>query len=536
MLKKNIEFTQDQIAWLLIIIILIVAGVIRYSLIGVPFERDEGEYAYAGQLILKGIPPYKEVFNMKLPGIYYAYSLLLYIFGETHQGVHFGLIIINGITTIFVFLLARLFFSNTSSVFSAACFAYLSLLGSVQGLFANAEHFVLLFSVPGAFFLVRGVSERTIWRLFLSGLLFGIGFLIKQHGAAFCVFGAVYLVCFNISASDYRYNRFFRDFLLYGIGVILTYVLICVAMATQGVFDEFWFWTVEYAMTYITQVSLIDALLVFNSNSRDIILSAPFIWLVIGLGFFLLLSKKTSQGQKKFLFLFLLFSFLSICPGFFFRPHYFILLLPSVCLVASLSMDVLPSFFNDSQKNYKWSIVITALIVFAFGYSIYTQRKYLFFMNSSQISRSIYGLNPFIESIAIAEYIRNNSRDEDKIAILGSEPQIMFYAKRQSASGHIYMYPLMEKHEYSLKMQKKFIEDIEANKPKFIVFVNIPTSWLASKESNMEILDWFKHYSKNKTKIVGLIDIFSNYTHWNWGENAHLSPASKYYVVVYERQ
>jgi hypothetical protein len=41
---------------------------IRWCLRDMPLERDEGEYAYAGPLILQGIPPYQIAYNMKLPG------------------------------------------------------------------------------------------------------------------------------------------------------------------------------------------------------------------------------------------------------------------------------------------------------------------------------------------------------------------------------------------------------------------------------------------------------------------------------------
>jgi hypothetical protein len=37
-------------------------------------ERDEGEYAYAGQLMLQGIPPYQLAYTMKLPGPFAAYA------------------------------------------------------------------------------------------------------------------------------------------------------------------------------------------------------------------------------------------------------------------------------------------------------------------------------------------------------------------------------------------------------------------------------------------------------------------------------
>jgi hypothetical protein len=42
---------------------------IRWRLREMPLERDEGEYAYAGQLLLQGIPPYQLAYNMKFPGV-----------------------------------------------------------------------------------------------------------------------------------------------------------------------------------------------------------------------------------------------------------------------------------------------------------------------------------------------------------------------------------------------------------------------------------------------------------------------------------
>ncbi len=55
-----------EAAWIFLAVIvfgLVIA--IRIRLLGIPLERDEGEYAYAGQLMLQGIPPYKLAYNMK---------------------------------------------------------------------------------------------------------------------------------------------------------------------------------------------------------------------------------------------------------------------------------------------------------------------------------------------------------------------------------------------------------------------------------------------------------------------------------------
>ena len=51
---------------------LLVAVGVRVRLLDFPLCNDEGEYAYAGQLIREGIPPYQFACNMKMPGIYLA--------------------------------------------------------------------------------------------------------------------------------------------------------------------------------------------------------------------------------------------------------------------------------------------------------------------------------------------------------------------------------------------------------------------------------------------------------------------------------
>ena len=72
---------QRIISWFLLLGALIFSASVRYRLLAFPLDRDEGEYAYAGQLLLEGVPPYKFAYNMKLPGTYLAYAGLMAVFG-----------------------------------------------------------------------------------------------------------------------------------------------------------------------------------------------------------------------------------------------------------------------------------------------------------------------------------------------------------------------------------------------------------------------------------------------------------------------
>ena len=76
-------------------------------------------------------------------------------------------------------------------------------------------------------------------------------------------------------------------------------------------------------------------------------------------------------------------------------------------------------------------------------------------MNPMQASRVYVWESPFPEAIKIADYIRTHTAKDASIAVLGSEPEIPFYANRRSASGYIYMYGLMEPQPYAVNHAKR---------------------------------------------------------------------------------
>jgi hypothetical protein len=70
-------------------------------------ERDEGEYGYAGQLLLQGVAPYQLAYNMKFPAPTTPIAVSLALFGQTAWGIRVGLLLANAGTTLLLFLLAR---------------------------------------------------------------------------------------------------------------------------------------------------------------------------------------------------------------------------------------------------------------------------------------------------------------------------------------------------------------------------------------------------------------------------------------------
>ena len=71
-----------------------------------------------------------------------------------------------------------------------------------------------------------------------------------------------------------------------------------------------------------------------------------------------------------------------------------------------------------------------------------------------------------MEALEIADYIRARTSPSDRIGVLGSEPEIYFYANRISATGYVYVYGLMEQQRYSVRMQEEMIDELSSDQCK----------------------------------------------------------------------
>lgn len=148
------------IFWFLLTFIVGIFIFIRLRLLALPFESDEGEYAYAGQLILNGVPPYKEIYSMKFPGVYYFYSLFLWIFGNSSEAIRIGSLLVNLLSSFLIFKIGEQLRNRITAIFATIGFIALSAAPRFHGLIANTEHFVNLFVIAAAFCLILWIKSR----------------------------------------------------------------------------------------------------------------------------------------------------------------------------------------------------------------------------------------------------------------------------------------------------------------------------------------------------------------------------------------
>ncbi len=519
--------------WLLFGATLVAVTCARIRLLGLPLERDEGEYAYTGQLLLQGIPPYKLAYSMKFPGTAASYALLMSIFGDTTTGIHLGLIVINLVTVGLIFFLGRYLLSELAGLAAAAAYGVISLMPYVLAQAAHATHFVVLPAIAGTSVLLRALDRQSRILILASGCLFGLALLMKQPGLFFVLFGVVYL--FSRDRSEHvKLRQSALRSLIFLLGVTVPLLVTCLLLWNVGVFEQFWFWTIKYAGQYGSQVSIAEGLRIFANNLPNAVGTAWPIWGIAASGLVMCIVNRTLRTRAVFLTTFAFFSILAVCPGFYFRPHYFILVLPAVSLLAGVAVAAALDTIRFGAQNFRF--VVLLLFGFALAWPIWAEADFFFERPLAEANRMVNGTNPFPESIKIGEYIRAQSSVSDTIAVLGSEPQIYFYSRRHSATGYIYTYGLMEPQPYAHQMQQEMMREIETAHPKFLVMVVVNKSWLAGRDSDQSILRWADAYCDANYEEVGLINISDRGTdYYLSGRPPNVTPTADH-ILIYRRK
>jgi hypothetical protein len=523
------------ISFALLLVVLFLFVGIRWRLRDMPLERDEGEYAYSGQLILQGVPPYELAYNMKLPGTYYAYAVIMRVFGETAAGIHLGVLLLNGFTTLLVFFLGRRLYGDLPAVVAAAGFALLSTSEAALGLSGHATHFVVLMAVPGLLFLLAARESQGLAKVFAAGLFMGLAFLMKQPGIVFIIFGAQEIVLQGWKQAS-GLKKVASRLGAYSAGVAIPYLVTCAVLYRARVFGKFWFWTVSYAREYGTSLGPAAGLKNLVLFGADRLSGGPMVWCFALIGIVAVVLELRAKALLSFEISLLIWSFLGVSVGFYYREHYFIVMFPAVALLAAKGVKWCSE--QLAQRVRIKTIIAVPKILFAAGFllAFYAQRAEFFQLSAEQVVRHQYGGNPFPEAVEFGNYIREHSDADAKIAVLGSEPEICFYAQRRSATGYIYTYPLMEEQKYASRMQQEMMDEVEAAKPEYLVGVLVAQSWLRRPGSDTAILAWAQKYIAENYRVVGVADIALTTT-YRWDEQAEgYIPRSNYSMILYKRK
>jgi Dolichyl-phosphate-mannose-protein mannosyltransferase len=537
--NQKAKSAGSSYAWLWLLLVLAVVTLIRIRLIDMPLERDEGDFAYGGQLMLHGVSIYQGAYTdaLKLPGTDAAYALAMALFGQTTAAIHAAAILVTLATAIFVFFLTRRICGDAAGVVAAGAYAMLSISPPSFGLAAHATHFVMLPAVTGIF-LLQNLDERTsARRIFIAGLLLGIALVMKQTGAMFGIFSAVWLAHCEFISGGKSYRRFIGRLCWLALGGLLPFALTCAVIALEGDWPQFWLWTFKFAAAHATIITFAEGLETAWGVAGQLFVAAPGLWMLALAGVVLLFYTPSLRPWRFFILAFMIFSVAAAYPGW--RGHYFIQMFPAAGLLAGIAFHAAQTLVARLKTSLSPRAILFPIFLVAIASPLLQWSGIYFTMTPAQASRTIYTTNPFPEAVEIGRYLQEHSSPDARVAILGSEPEIYFYSHRRAATPYITTYPLMEPQPYAPAMQKEMIAQIENANPEYVIFVHVPGSWLQYSKSNTLIFDWFQKYQQQHLRLAGLVEIPPDgptVYRWFTGDNTPVHTSSEYWLAIFQRR
>lgn len=406
--------------------ILVGSFALRMAFVHEPFERDEGFYATVAQQILRGALPYRDVIDVKQPGVYYVYAFILAAFGHSVEAVRIFTALYASLTLLLVYAVSRRLFGVRAGLLSALLFGIFSTAPRMQASSSNVEVFMLL-PVLAAFWFVLRYGELGRWRdIFLAGVCGGLALTLKTVALP------QLLVCAGVlpwcRPEHDEVPRRYARVAIFAAGGAAVVAGVCSFFALHGAWREFYLWNVSFVWKYGDWAGFpLGATLAWLSPE----LVFPSMLVLAGM-VRLWTAHRGDPGRLGAALLVPASIVGALLPGKNFA-HYFIQIVPSMALVGGFALDELLSARRAVVA------VAGATLLVAFAYFAAVNLPYYATYSPQQVSTLKYG-PVFVDAAAVAQHVRERTRPDDYIFQWGLDPEIYFLAARRPAGPYLANY------------------------------------------------------------------------------------------------
>jgi len=480
-------------------IILSVYFHIRINLTDIPLNRDEGGFAFFGRMIAQGGTLYRDGMDHKPPGIWLIYAALSYLVPFTARGLHWAVQIYNLATLVLLGLLCRRLFDWKTAFWTVLFFSVVTSGPEVEGSSASAELFMLLPMVASLLLCVMGNEEGRPSLIYAAGLLSGMAFWIKQPAAAVTLFLVAYLLIDGMAKGKAGMTA--RRIALFLLGLITVSAAVAGWFYLQGTLSDLIYWSFSHNLEYVSGASGAGILEMLRVKTAFVFRSNPPAWILAVAACIFLPFRARSRGWL--IVGFLVSSVIAAAHSPALYRHYFALVCPALSLAAGVGVSQTMGWWENRSCLRPW--VFAGLILLIVGTPLYIHRAYYFHNSPTQNSRVWFGANPFPESATVADYLRRKTGPRDTVLILGSEPQILIMADRESATRHPFFYQVVGPYRRSREFQAQVIDDFERNKPAYVVVVNHSQSWMADPDTSQAFVGSLNRILNENYRLDALV-------------------------------
>ena len=426
-----------------------------------PVSNDAGAYLTVADGILAGKLPYRDIFDHKTPGIYYAFAAVLAVSQRSLLAVQINqLLAVTAMAGLVGWLGWRLW-----GRLAGGLALLLALYGGAayQGGHLTTEAWVALGSAAALVVLLRqpGVAPSTSAWL-LAGALVGVSALFKQTGLLTLLALGAWAV--SIQGS---WREVGRRWLALAVGCATPLAVTAAFFAAQGALDDLWRDAVWINLANYPRAAISS----LWRNNLGNLRAFPLLWLGVLLALPLLpprLRRSASGHPATLLWLVLLTGLLPL--GHRFYGHYVLQALPAAALLGAAGLTTL----WRRLANRPWPLRALALAV-ALAIALIDLPAWPPYLNYTQQLTE--------RQQAVAATVQQLSQPDQPILAVTAAAQYYFLSDRSPAARWVYLYPV----NHSPQREAELAGLIEARSvPVIVVDDHDPQRWHTRLRSAVE--------------------------------------------------
>ncbi len=446
-----------------------------------PLARDQGIFAYSGQVILDGGVPYRDVYEQKGPATHYTFALALWLAGSTPWAIRGMFFIIAWCGSQLAATLGARWAGPAARLPCAVCYALAMLQGDSGAPWhtGQVEDILALLLLASVCLVGRADLAERAGRVFLAGLTLGLACSYKPTVIVPALAIAA-VVFWSWRKSGVSWKRTGQLLALATLGLLLPSAIFAGWLAYQGALDDFWMFVVDHNLSVYVggfRHRLVAATWLFNSDWGRLVLLAL-------LGITLVSPKSRLLAWS--LGAVLLGSWGAVIwQGKYWQYHWTPAIAP-LAIIAGVGLAWLVDamLHRVGWKRASWIGAVSATVVIA---CVAAPSNYASLLEQwtglSRIARGKQTLEDFQgefrcgsvnadDHVEVAAWIKEQTTPDDTIAVWGHEAVLHVLSERRSPSRFVLNRTLCQRKSPHIEAwRQEYIKDLQEKHPELIVVV-----------------------------------------------------------------
>lgn len=369
-----------------------------------------------------GLLPYGQIMDQHFPGLFFFPVNLASIGFDTLTEYRFLQLFLVFLNHILIYLIVKEIFVDKKFIFLVNFF-YLIWQLVFEGYVLWIDSFVVPIFLICFLILIKAKSKIDY---FWAGFILGLGLLFKQVVAPLIILVWFYLLK-NLKEK--------RNIFWFSAGAVLPGILMCFYFFYIGVWDDFWYWTVVFNLTFYAELGR------KYPSLGQIVKTAIVFGFTFVVAFFIYWKKEIERQ--------VLLAFLFMLGALFFAYTRFEYVHLQPALPFALIIVV---YFFYTTKRFKMLFLYFALSAFVLLYSL----------------KSLFGNKTYFftdHEKKLTQEVQRYALPNDPVFAMATTPHI-YYLTNTRPPGNVFAFPF----EWFMKVaEPKILDGIKSEKPKVVL-------------------------------------------------------------------